>query len=124
MHTDENIFQKVKITPDSKNWHCFFFALSFQELRCLRCDVRFLWDSPTHYRGPIWLAYVAFIEGNFPQCGPQYIAVFGRTIPLIYSTNNVGTPHAFPKSFPSIYPANNMGFPIQNPLLYAYPNLL
>ena len=32
--------------------------------------------------GP-WLAYVAFIEGNFPQCGPQYIAVFGGTIPLV-----------------------------------------
>ena len=30
-----------------------------------------------------WLAYVAFIEGNFPQCGPQYIAVFGGTIPLL-----------------------------------------
>ena len=26
-----------------------------------------------------WLAYVAFIEGNFPQ----YIAVFGGTIPLL-----------------------------------------
>ena len=32
--------------------------------------------------GP-WLAYVAFIEGNFPQCGPQYIAVFVVTIPLL-----------------------------------------
>ena len=30
-----------------------------------------------------WLAYVAFIEGNFLQCGPQYIAVFGGTIPLL-----------------------------------------
>ena len=33
--------------------------------------------------GP-WLAYVAFIEGNFPQWGPQYIAVFDGTIPLLY----------------------------------------
>ena len=31
----------------------------------------------------LWLAYVAFIEGNFPQCSPQYIAVFGGTIPLL-----------------------------------------
>ena len=31
--------------------------------------------------GP-WLAFAAFIEGNFPQCGPQYIAVFGGTIPI------------------------------------------
>ena len=30
-----------------------------------------------------WLAYVAFIEGIFPQCGPQYIAVFDGTIPLL-----------------------------------------
>ena len=29
-----------------------------------------------------WRTYVAFIEGNFPQCGPQYIAVFLGTIPL------------------------------------------
>ena len=29
------------------------------------------------------LAYVAFIEGNFPQYGQQYRAVFGGTIPLL-----------------------------------------
>ena len=36
----------------------------------------------THCRGP-WLAYDAFIEGNFPQCSPQNINVFDGTIPLL-----------------------------------------
>ena len=46
-----------------------------------------------------WLAYVAFIEGNFPQCGPQYIAVFGGTIPLL-----VRIMWALPMHYPGHFP--------------------
>ena len=46
-----------------------------------------------------WLAYVAFIEGNFPQCGPQYIAVFGGTIPLL-----VRIMWALPIHYPGHFP--------------------
>ena len=45
------------------------------------------------------LAYVAFIEGNFPQCGPQYIAVFGGTIPLL-----VRIMWALPMHYPGHFP--------------------
>ena len=46
-----------------------------------------------------WLAYVAFIEGNFPQCGPQYIAVFGGTIPLLIRIM-LALPMHYPGNFP------------------------
>ena len=69
-------------------------------------------------------AYVAFIEGNSPQCGPQYICGphCGSSVGQshFYSPNNVGTSHAFAKSFPSIYPGNNKGFSIENHLLRSY----
>ena len=50
-----------------------------------------LWES--------WLAYVVFIEGNFLQCGPQYIAVFGGTIPLL-----VRIMWALPMHYPGHFP--------------------
>ena len=46
-----------------------------------------------------WLAYVAFIEGSFPQSGPQYIAVFGGTIPLL-----VRIMWALPMHYPGHFP--------------------
>ena len=46
-----------------------------------------------------WLTYVAFIEGNFPQCGPQYIAAFGGTIPLL-----VRIMWALPMHYPGNFP--------------------
>ena len=45
------------------------------------------------------LAYVAFIEGNFPQCGPRYIVVFGGTIPLL-----VRIMWALPMHYPGHFP--------------------
>ena len=82
--------------------------------------IRFLWDNPTHYCGP-WLAYAVFIEGNFPQCGPQYIAVLGGTIPLLVRI--MWALPCIPRSFPSIYPTPLL-FAYPTPLLFAYPNPL
>ena len=65
-----------------------------------------------------WLAYVAFTEGNFPQCDPQYVGLWWDN--PTSSPNNVGTSHALPRSFPSLHPGNNNGFFIENPLLIAY----
>ena len=70
-----------------------------------------------------WLAYVAFIEGSFPQCGPQYIAVFGGTIPLL-----VRIMWALPMHYPGNFPQYTQdiirnGVSIENPLLFAYPIL-
>ena len=75
------------------------------------------------------LAYVAFIEGNFLQCGPQYIAVFGGTIPLL-----VRIMWALPMHYQGHFPRYThdiiMEFllnihyylPISyTPLLFAYP---
>ena len=45
------------------------------------------------------LAYVAFIEGNFPQCGTQYIAVIGGKIPLL-----VRIMWALPMHYPGHFP--------------------
>ena len=46
-----------------------------------------------------WMGYVAIIEGNFPQCDPQYIAVFGGTIPLL-----VRIMWALPMHYPGHFP--------------------
>ena len=43
--------------------------------------------------------YVAFIEGNFPQCGPQYITVLGGTIPFL-----VRLMWALPMHYPGNFP--------------------
>ena len=65
--------------------------------------------------GP-WLAYVAFIERNFPQCGPQYNCLWWDN--PTSSQINVGISHALPRSFPSIYPGYYNGVSIENPLLF------
>ena len=66
----------------------FFCIVSFQSMP----NQKFSWEHSGIKVGNVcnlliivgsWLAYVAFIEGSFPQCGPQYIAVFGGTIPLL-----------------------------------------
>ena len=67
-----------------------------------------------------WLAYVAFIEGNFLQCGPQYIAVSGSTIPLL-----VRIMWALPMHYPGHFPHCTqeiiiMDFLIEKLLLIAY----
>ena len=61
-----------------------FFLGRFSDYDGQACDVTsdYSGTAPLIIVGP-WLAYVAFIEGNFPQCGLQYIAVFGGTIPLL-----------------------------------------
>ena len=65
------------------------------------------------------LAYVAFIEGNFPQCGPQYIAVFGGTIPLLVQIM-WALPMHYPGHFPRCTQEIIMDIFIENPLLIAY----
>ena len=97
-----------------------------------------------------WLAYVAFIEGNFPQCGPQYIAVFGGTIPLLvrimfalpmhyqghfphctqeiimdffFIENPLSIAFLFPCYLPNLYPCI-FANPITTPLLGYLPTLI
>ena len=65
------------------------------------------------------LAYVAFIEGSFPQCCPQYIAVFGGTIPLLVRIMWALHMH-YPGHFPHCTQEIIMDFFIENPLLIAY----
>ena len=68
-----------RMATQSKN-----FLGRFSDYGGQACHVTsdFCGTGPLIIVGP-WLAYVAFIEGSFPQCGPQYIAVFGGTIPLL-----------------------------------------
>ena len=69
----------IILTTQSK-----IFLERFSDYDEQACDVTsdFCGTGPLIIVG-LWLAYVAFIEGNFPQCGPLYIAVFGGTIPLL-----------------------------------------
>ena len=74
-------------------WHFFYSSVSFYfrgsnyiPIKKFIRNIQVLWWTMSAIYSlswESWLAYVAFIEGNFLQCGPQYIAVFGGTIPLL-----------------------------------------
>ena len=71
----------------------------------MRCHVRFLWDSPTRYRGTM-AGICRVYWGKLPTMPHTIYSCIWCYNP---TPNNVGNPHAFPKSFPSIYSGNNMG---------------
>ena len=84
----ELIFLRIQSWPTSRCTQSKIFLGRFSDYGGQACDVTpdFCGIVQLIILGP-WLAYVAFIEGNFPQWGPQYIyiyiAVFGVTIPLL-----------------------------------------
>ena len=70
------------LTPATTQSKIFLGRFSDYDGQAFDITSGFCGTAPLIIVGP-WLAYVAFIEGNFLQCGPQYIAVFGGTIPLL-----------------------------------------
>ena len=82
----------------------------------LQCHVRFLWDWPTHDRGPM-AGICRVYWGKLPTMRPTIYSSLWWDNPTS-SPNNVGTSHALPRSFPTIYPGYNNGVSIENPLLF------
>ena len=82
----------------------------------LQCHVRFLWDWPTHYRGPM-AGICRVYWGTLPTMRPTIYSCLWWDNPTS-SPNNVGTSHALPRSFPTIYPGYINGVSIKNPLLF------
>ena len=110
---DEALFIQIKlIRYPIRN---FLVKIQWLWWASLQCHIRFLWDSPTHYRGPM-AGICRVYWGKLSTMRPTIYSCLWWDNPTS-SPNNVGTSHALPRSFPSIYPGYNNGVSIKNPLL-------